>query len=83
MHLLPLQLNFIFIIFTQAASLFVILSWRIGVMVSVGMITAMAGSFMYMGYEGSSLNLLRWVSPRTIKENFLPPVNYRYPYMQE
>lgn len=32
---------------------------------------------------GSYLNLLRWVSPRTIKENFLPPTDYRYPYMQE
>jgi len=32
---------------------------------------------------GSYLNLLRWVSPRTIKENFLPPVDYRYPFMQE
>jgi 1-pyrroline-5-carboxylate dehydrogenase len=31
---------------------------------------------------GSYLNLLRWVSPRTIKENFLPPDDYRYPYMQ-
>ena len=30
---------------------------------------------------GSSLNLLRWVSPRTIKETFVPPVNYRYPFM--
>jgi 1-pyrroline-5-carboxylate dehydrogenase len=30
---------------------------------------------------GSSLNLLRWVSPRTIKETFDPPTNYRYPYM--
>ena len=32
---------------------------------------------------GSYLNLLRWVSPRTIKENFLPPEDYRYPFMQE
>jgi 1-pyrroline-5-carboxylate dehydrogenase len=32
---------------------------------------------------GSYLNLLRWVSPRTIKENFLPPADYRYPFMQE
>ncbi len=32
---------------------------------------------------GSYLNLLRWVSPRTIKENFLPPDDYRYPFMQE
>jgi 1-pyrroline-5-carboxylate dehydrogenase len=32
---------------------------------------------------GSYLNLLRWVSPRTIKENFLPQVDYRYPFMQE
>ncbi|MBA7672757.1 1-pyrroline-5-carboxylate dehydrogenase 2 [subsurface metagenome] len=32
---------------------------------------------------GSYLNMLRWVSPRTIKENFLPPVDYRYPYMEE
>jgi 1-pyrroline-5-carboxylate dehydrogenase len=30
---------------------------------------------------GSSLNLLRWVSPRTIKETFVPPADFRYPYM--
>jgi len=30
---------------------------------------------------GSMLNLLRWVSPRVIKENFIPPKNYKYPYM--
>ena len=30
---------------------------------------------------GSMLNLLRWTSPRTIKENFLPPADYRYPFM--
>jgi len=33
--------------------------------------------------SGSYLNLLRWVSPRTIKENFNPPENYRYPFMEE
>ena len=32
---------------------------------------------------GSWLNLERWVSPRSIKENFLPPTNYRYPHMAE
>ncbi|ELR69140.1 Delta-1-pyrroline-5-carboxylate dehydrogenase [Fulvivirga imtechensis AK7] len=32
---------------------------------------------------GSALNLLRWVSPRTIKETFVPPVDYRYPFLQE
>ncbi len=32
---------------------------------------------------GSFLNLIRWVSTRTIKENFIPPKNYRYPYMSE
>lgn len=32
---------------------------------------------------GSVLNLLRWVSPRTIKENFDPPLDYRYPFMAE
>ncbi len=32
---------------------------------------------------GSELNLLRWVSARTIKENFVPPVDYRYPFMAE
>ncbi|MBN2309847.1 MAG: L-glutamate gamma-semialdehyde dehydrogenase [Candidatus Hydrogenedentes bacterium] len=32
---------------------------------------------------GSWLNLERWVSPRTIKENFLPPTDYRYPHMAE
>jgi 1-pyrroline-5-carboxylate dehydrogenase len=30
---------------------------------------------------GSKLNLIRWVSPRTIKETFVPPKNYRYPFM--
>ncbi len=32
---------------------------------------------------GSYLNLLRWVSPRAIKETFVPPVDYRYPFMEE
>jgi 1-pyrroline-5-carboxylate dehydrogenase len=32
---------------------------------------------------GSSLNLLRWVSARTIKENLLPPTDYRYPFLEE
>ncbi|WP_167477648.1 L-glutamate gamma-semialdehyde dehydrogenase [Nocardia arthritidis] len=30
---------------------------------------------------GSPLNLLRWVAPRTIKETFVPPTDYRYPHM--
>ena len=30
---------------------------------------------------GSPLNLLRWCSPRTIKETFSPPTDYRYPHM--
>ena len=30
---------------------------------------------------GSSLNLLRWISPRTIKETFVPATEYRYPFM--
>lgn len=30
---------------------------------------------------GSMINLLRWVSPRTIKETFDPPVDYRYPFL--
>ena len=32
---------------------------------------------------GSKLNLVRWVSARTIKENFNPPTDYRYPFMNE
>jgi 1-pyrroline-5-carboxylate dehydrogenase len=32
---------------------------------------------------GSKLNLTRWVSARTIKENFNPPKDYRYPFMNE
>lgn len=32
---------------------------------------------------GSVLNLYRWVSARTIKENFNPPRDYRYPFMEE
>ncbi|HVL65455.1 MAG TPA: L-glutamate gamma-semialdehyde dehydrogenase [Actinomycetota bacterium] len=30
---------------------------------------------------GSALNLVRWVSPRTIKETFVPPTDWRYPHM--
>ncbi len=30
---------------------------------------------------GGKLNLLRWISPRTIKETFLPATDFRYPYM--
>jgi 1-pyrroline-5-carboxylate dehydrogenase len=32
---------------------------------------------------GSHLNLLRWVSPRTIKETLIPATDFRYPYMEE
>ena len=32
---------------------------------------------------GSALNLLRWLSPRTVKESFVPPTDYRYSFMQE
>ncbi|MFK7809552.1 MAG: L-glutamate gamma-semialdehyde dehydrogenase [Saprospiraceae bacterium] len=32
---------------------------------------------------GSILNLFRWVSPRTIKENFVPPTDYRYAFLNE
>jgi len=31
---------------------------------------------------GSINNLMRWVSPRTIKETFVPPKDYRYPFMK-
>jgi 1-pyrroline-5-carboxylate dehydrogenase len=30
---------------------------------------------------GSMWNLIRWVSPRTVKETFLSPTDYRYPYL--
>jgi 1-pyrroline-5-carboxylate dehydrogenase len=30
---------------------------------------------------GGTQNLLRWVSPRAIKETFVPPTDYRYPHM--
>jgi 1-pyrroline-5-carboxylate dehydrogenase len=30
---------------------------------------------------GSLLNLIRWCSPRTIKETFVPPKDYKYPFM--
>ena len=30
---------------------------------------------------GSYLNLIRWVSPRTIKETLIPATDFRYPYM--
>lgn len=33
--------------------------------------------------SGSPLNLLRWVSHRAVKENFLPPKDYRYPFLEK
>lgn len=32
---------------------------------------------------GSAANLLRWVSPRVIKESFMPPTEFSYPFMEE
>ncbi|MCU4162606.1 L-glutamate gamma-semialdehyde dehydrogenase [Carboxylicivirga caseinilyticus] len=32
---------------------------------------------------GSAINLMRWVSPRTIKETFVPPHDYKYPFLAE
>ena len=32
---------------------------------------------------GSAMNLLRWVSQRSIKENFVPPTDFRYPFMED
>ncbi len=32
---------------------------------------------------GSIWNMMRWVSPRAVKENFMPPHDYRYPYMDQ
>jgi 1-pyrroline-5-carboxylate dehydrogenase len=32
---------------------------------------------------GSKLNLIRWASARTIKETFVPPTDYKYPFMAE
>jgi 1-pyrroline-5-carboxylate dehydrogenase len=32
---------------------------------------------------GSIFNLLRWISPRTVKETFVPSRDYRYPFMAE
>ena len=32
---------------------------------------------------GSPLNLMRWISLRTIKETFEPPKDYKYPFMSE
>ncbi|MBW7934746.1 MAG: L-glutamate gamma-semialdehyde dehydrogenase [Gemmatimonadaceae bacterium] len=32
---------------------------------------------------GSKMNLMRWVSARTIKETFVPPTEYKYPFMAE
>lgn len=32
---------------------------------------------------GGSLNLLRWISPRTIKETFVPATDFRYPFMED
>ena len=32
---------------------------------------------------GSWINLERWISPRTVKETFMPPTDFRYAYMEE
>ena len=33
--------------------------------------------------SGSMLNLCRWATPRTVKETFVPPTDFRYPFMDE
>jgi 1-pyrroline-5-carboxylate dehydrogenase len=33
--------------------------------------------------SGTFINLLKWTSPRAIKVNFVPPTNYRYPFMTQ
>ena len=30
---------------------------------------------------GAAMNLMRWTSARTIKETFVPPADYRYPFL--
>src|SRR5690606_15959553 len=32
---------------------------------------------------GALHNMIRWTSPRTIKENLVPPTDYKYPFMRE
>ncbi len=32
---------------------------------------------------GALHNMIRWTSPRTIKENFVPPTDYKYPFLRE
>jgi 1-pyrroline-5-carboxylate dehydrogenase len=32
---------------------------------------------------GAKMNLMRWVSARAIKETFVPPVDYRYPFLEK
>ncbi|MBQ4148585.1 MAG: 1-pyrroline-5-carboxylate dehydrogenase, partial [Clostridium sp.] len=32
---------------------------------------------------GSIFNMMRWMSPQIIKDNFAPPTDYRYPYQEE
>jgi len=32
---------------------------------------------------GAIQNMMRWISPRTVKENFIPPTDYRYPFLKE
>jgi len=32
---------------------------------------------------GAAMNLLRWVSARTIKETFVPPISYEYPFLEQ
>ena len=34
-----------------------------------------------IAFDGSAMNLLRWVSARAIKETFVPPRTWRYPFM--
>ena len=38
-------------------------------------------SFWNNDKAGSKMNLLRWVSARSIKENFLSPTDYKYPFL--
>ena len=50
------------------------------VMSAIGQGATARGTYMFP-YAGSMWNLIRWVSPRTIKETFVPPRDYRYPFL--
>ena len=64
-----------------ATSVAVLGSSPIGLVTAAGL-AKLGNRVVLYDKAGSKINLMRWVSPRTIKETFVPATDYKYPFLQ-